>query len=173
MKKVLLVFWPKKGNVDAVADKIIALAANFEITKISIDMITTDELNSFDNWIVGGSTVGSHTWEDADDSNLWLEFFKMLDEVDFSHKTIAFYGLGDQILYPHHFVNELGIFQEEFDERNARIIGQWPTEGYNFSDSDGMKDGNFFGLALDEDHQQERTSDRIEKWLAILDKDFS
>jgi len=172
MKKVLLVFWPEKGNVESVADKIISNAGEFDIEKKSIVKTDVSDLERYDNWIVGCSTVGSHTWHDADDSNLWFEYFKLLNKVDLSKKVVAFYGLGDQILYPHHYVDELGVFQEEFENRNANIVGQWPVEGYNFTDSDGMKDGKFFGLALDEDHQQERTLERIEQWLELLDKEF-
>jgi len=96
----------------------------------------------------------------------------LLDEIDMTGKTIAFYGLGDQILYPSHFVNGLGIFQEEFEKRNAKIVGQWPVEGYDFYDSEGMKEDNFFGLALDEDNQEELTEERLTKWLELIKKEF-
>lgn len=172
MKKVLLVFWPENGNVEKVADKIVKKAKGFDIEKISIQQLDVATLEKYDNWIVGGSTVGAHTWQDADDSNRWFEYFKMLNSVDLTSKWVSFYGLGDQILYPHHFVDELGIFQEEFEKRNANIVGQWPAEGYNFSDSDGMEDGMFYGLAIDEDHQQEMTDQRIGKWLEMLEKAF-
>lgn len=172
MNKVLLVFWPENGNVDTVGDKIIEAFDNVEMKKISIPNISKELLEEYDNWIIGGSTVGSHVWEDADDSNRWFEFFKLLNQIDLSKKVVAFYGLGDQILYPHHYVDGLGVFQEEFKKRNANIVGQWPTEGYQFYDSDGMDEGKFFGLALDEDHQPEKTADRISSWAALIRKDF-
>ena len=37
----------------------------------------------------------------------------------------------------------------------AKIIGEWPIEGYRFTDSDGYDGKMFFGLALDEDRQPE------------------
>ncbi len=172
MNKALLVFWPEKGNVDFVADKIIKAFDGFEIKKVSIPNLNKELLESYDNWIVGGSTVGSHVWEDADDSNRWFEFFKLLNQVDLTKKVVAFYGLGDQILYPHHFVDGLGIFQEEFEKRNAHIVGRWPIEGYQFYDSDGMENKKFFGLALDEDHQPEKTEERIANWIKLIRKDF-
>lgn len=171
MKKVALIYWPEDGNVEAVAEKIKGLFDG-NLTINSIANISNEVLAEADNWIIGGSTVGSHVWEDADDSNKWSELFKLLDEIDFSNKKVAFYGLGDQILYPSHFVNGLGIFQEEFEKRNANIIGQWPTEGYDFSDSEGTKGDHFYGLALDEDNQEELTEERLTKWLEMIQKDF-
>jgi len=171
MKKVALIYWPEDGNVEAIAEKIKTMYGG-EITVSSIANIDKDILNDSDNWIIGGSTVGSHVWEDADDSNKWSELFNLLDEFDLNTKVVAFYGLGDQILYPNHFVNGLGVFQEEFEKRNANIIGQWPTEGYDYTDSEGVKGDHFYGLALDEDNQEELTEERLTKWLEMIQKDF-
>ena len=122
MKKIALIFWPEGGNVDESGDQIITRFSDNEISKISISNVTKENLNEYDNWIVGGSTVGSHVWEDAEDTNLWNDFFKLLDDVDTNGKVVAFYGLGDQVLYPHHFVDGLGVFQEEFDKRNIKFF---------------------------------------------------
>ena len=75
-------------------------------------------------------------------------------------------------VYPHHFVDGLGVFNEEFAKRDAFVVGKWPVEGYNFYDSDGVENDRFFGLALDEDQQPELTHERIEKWLGQIKKEF-
>lgn len=168
MKKIALIYWPKGGNVEFVADNIIKRLKGKQVIKISLDKIDSITLKESDFWIIGGSTVGAHIWQDADDSNKWMSFFKLLDQFEMSKKTVAFFGLGDQILYPYHFVNGLGILQEEFEKRNARIVGQWPVNGYEFKDSEGMKDGRFYGLALDQDQQEEETDKRIDGWLKII-----
>ena len=173
MKKIALIFWPEEGNVDVSGDQILTRFGDNEIIKISIALTTKEILNEYDNWIVGGSTVGSHVWEDADDTNKWHDFFKLLDEIDTNGKIVAFYGLGDQVLYPHHFVDGLGVFQEEFEKRNIKIVGQWSAEGYDFTDSEGIKDGYFFGLALDQDQQSELSDERIDQWLEIIKKEFN
>jgi flavodoxin I len=172
MSKILLMYWPEKGNVEGVAEKIADKLNDWEVVTKPINRVTPQDLHDFDNWIIGGSTVGSHVWMDADDSNRWHDYFKKLDSVNLGAKVIAFFGLGDQILYPHHFVDGLGVFQEEFAKRNANIVGQWPVDGYNFSDSEGVTDKHFFGLALDEDQQPEHTGERIEKWLGLVKKEF-
>jgi flavodoxin I len=173
MNKLLLIYWPEGGNVETIALKLREKLMGVDITKRTVTDVTVDDMESNDNWIIGGSTVGSHVWEDADDSNKWVEFFKMLDVVDMTKKTVAFYGLGDHILYPNHFVDGLGVFQEEFGSRNAKIVGKWPTEGYNFTDSEGVDDDMFYGLALDEDHEDELTDQRLDKWLEMIKNDFN
>lgn len=172
MKKIALIFWPEGGNAENVADKLYSRFNEDEIEKVSVAKVSKELLSKTDFWIVGGSTVGSHVWEDADDSNKWHSFFKSLDGLEMSQKTVAFYGLGDQVLYPHHFVDGLGVFQEEFEKRNAKIVGHWPVEGYEFTDSEGMKDNVFFGLALDDDSQPEFTDQRIDQWLEHVKKEF-
>jgi flavodoxin I len=87
-------------------------------------------------------------------------------------KVVAFYGLGDQILYPLHFVDGLGIFQEEFEKHSVRIVGQWPVAGYEFNESAGMKEDQFYGLALDEDNQSDLTEKRIATWIELIRKEF-
>ncbi len=47
-------------------------------------------------------------------------------------------------------------------------MGQWPTEGYDFDASKAVKNGQFVGLALDEDNQSELTESRITTWVAQL-----
>jgi len=59
MKKVALIYWPEDGNVEAVAEKIKGFYGE-DITVSSIANISKDDLSEADNWIVGGSTVGSH-----------------------------------------------------------------------------------------------------------------
>lgn len=172
MKKTILLYWPKGGNVEQVTGTFKSKFNDGELDVYPIDSVDKELISGYDYWILGGSTVGSHVWEDADDSNKWHDFFKMLDDIDLSNKTIAAFGLGDQVLYPHHFVDGLGVFKHEVEKRGGKLVGEWPTDGYNYTESEGEKDGKFFGLALDEDNQDELTEERIGKWLEIIKKEF-
>lgn len=172
MKKVVLLYSPEGGNVDEVSKIIYGKFNPKQIVRMCISDLDIQILKEFDYWLVGGSTVGSHNWEDAEDINMWHKFFKLLNSIDMKSKTVAFFGLGDQILYPHHFVDSLGEFQEEFLSCNAKIIGQWPIEGYKFDHSEGVENDMFYGLALDEDNQENLTEGRIDKWLEEIKKEF-
>ena len=167
MKKTVLVYWPKKGNVENTAAKI---AAHFE--KNAIDVFTISELDvnklaNYDLIIFGGSTIGADNWEDTHTTK-WYTFFDELKKQDLAGKTAAIYGLGDQILYPEHFVDGMAIIRDELVSAGAKVIGKWPVDGYEHTGSKSEQDGYFIGLALDDDHQSELSNERVDKWVGIL-----
>jgi len=172
MNKIALIYWPEGGNVETIADKLVKKIGTPKIIKMSLLKLEKDTLLECSHWIVGGSTVGSHVWEDANDSNKWNVFFKLLNELDMTQKTVAFYGLGDQVLYPNHFVDGLGLLYLEFAKHEALIVGQCDVDGYKFLESEGVIDGKFAGLALDEDNEYDISDARIENWLKIIGPSF-
>lgn len=122
--------------------------------------------------ILGGSTVGAENWEEATNDNRWNRFFREIEGQDLSGITFAAFELGNQVLYPDNFVDGLEIFHTEISKIAARIIGKWPTEGYQFTNSNGLKEDAFYGLALDEDVQPELTEIRSKKWTNQLKKEM-
>ncbi len=172
MKNTLLLYWAPGGTVELVA-KTICEEIGLEKVKIS-DVASFDlsKLNEYQNFIVGSATVGAEDWRDTQDNNKWNEFFVKTQHFDLSTKKVAAFGLGNQILYPEHFVDALGYFKNEVEKRNGKLIGFWPTQGYDFTGSEGAADGHFFGLALDHDNESELTLPRIKKWIALLNNDM-
>lgn len=168
MKKIVLLYWVKGGNVERAARKVYASFNPDEIDMFDVDSFNVDTIENYDLIILGGSTIGAESWVDTKADNEWNRFFRKIEEHDLSGKYIAFFGLGDQVLYPDHFVDGLGIFKEEAEKVKGTLIGQWPIEGYKFTDSDGMSDGMFYGLALDEDNESNLTGQRVEKWTTQL-----
>ena len=168
MENIGILYWPKDGNVEAVAKKIYD---QFDKTKADVyDILSIEptDLVNYDCLIIGCSTVGSETWYEATDNNKWHLFFNELDKINLKNKTVAIYGLGDQVLYPNNFVDGMLIIKNEFEKRGAKIIGKWSTKGYSFTDSVAVEDDQFCGLALDEDQQYELTNERITQWLTQL-----
>ena len=51
-------------------------------------------------------------------------------------------------------------------------MGFTPTEGYEFTYSEGVKDGQFLGLALDEDNESDRSPQRVSDWIWQLVDEF-
>jgi flavodoxin I len=43
--------------------------------------------------------------------------------------------------------------EEKISEFWGETVGYWSVEGYNFTESKAVRDGNFVGLAPDEDNQ--------------------
>lgn len=163
-----IIYWPKGGNVETVAQKIYNRFDKKISNIYDILSIETTDLVNYNCLIIGCSTVGSETWQEAEDNNKWHVFFKELDKINLNGKVIALFGLGDQVLYPNNFVDGMQIIKNEFEKRGAKIIGKWSTEGYTFTDSAAVEDDFFCGLALDEDQQDEYTDERIDQWLEQL-----
>jgi len=173
MKKNCILYWPKGGNVETVSRKIYNQFDKTSINIYDILSIETTDLVNYDCLIIGCSTVGSETWQEAEGNNKWHGFFNQLDKVNLKGKVVALFGLGDQILYPNNFVDGMQIIKNEFEKRGARIIGKWSTEGYKFNESNAVENDYFCGLALDEDQQDELTDERIDQWLIQLETELN
>jgi flavodoxin long chain len=172
MKKTALLYWGKGGNVENAAHIIYRQFDPDTIDMFALDEFDIDKITDYGLVILGGSTVGAENWEDASNDNKWNTFFRAIESKDLSGVTFAAFGLGNQVLYPAHFVDGLGIFHDEMTRTHARVIGQWPVDGYHFTDSKGAHDGKFYGLALDEDNEPELTEERVQKWVALLKKEM-
>jgi len=171
MKKVLILFWGKGGNVERAARKVYAMFPPGQTDIFDVVSFDVSTINNYYLIILGGSTVGAELWIDVKDDNEWNRFFRTVENIDLTGKYVAFFGLGDQVLYPDHYVDALGIFKDEMAKTGVKLIGEWPTEGYRFTNSDGAEGNRFFGLALDEDRQAELTGDRVKKWTDMLKKE--
>ncbi len=149
------------GNTEEVAGKINENLEGFELIDIANDGI--DKMNECKTIIIGVST-----WGEGDLQDDWEDCLADVQAVDFSDKTVALFGLGDQDGYPDEFVDALGIMYEEVSSKGAKVIGHTSTEGYDHDESKAEIDGNFIGLVIDEDNQSELTDERISNWCTII-----
>ncbi len=127
----------------------------------------TDDFDGYKNLI-----IASPTWNIGELQSDWEGFFDELDNIDFKGKKVAYFGTGDQIGYADNFQDAMGILEEKISSLGGTTVGNWSTDGYDFSESKAVKNGKFIGLALDEDNQSELTEERIKKWVAQLKTDF-
>lgn len=125
------------------------------------------DFNNFDYII-----IGCPTWNVGELQSDWESFFDELDNIDFSGKKVAYFGPGDQVGYPDSYEDAIGILEEKISEQGGTTVGYWPTEGYEFNESRAIRDGQFVGLALDEDNQSDLTEERIKAWVAQLKQEF-
>jgi len=98
----------------------------------------------------------------------WAEFLPRLADADFSGKTVALYGTGDQEKYADNFCDALGELHDFVVARGARVVGTWPTDGYDFMASRAERDGMFVGLVQDLDNQKMLLEDRLVTWLRLI-----
>ncbi|MCF8227942.1 MAG: flavodoxin [Bacteroidales bacterium] len=172
MRKIGIIYWPKGGNVESVAERIFNQFDKSYTDLFDASEISATDIVNYDFLIIGGSTTGSETWHDVAKTNKWNDILGKLDDINLENKIVAVFGLGDQILWPGNFVDSMIELRDEFEKRGARIVGEWPTTGYKFTDSRSVVDGKFVGLAIDEDQQAELTNNRIQRWTDQIKKEF-
>ncbi|MCQ4346736.1 flavodoxin [Pseudomonas stutzeri] len=138
---------------------------------LNVNRASAEDVAQYQYLIIGTPTLGDGELPglSADCENeSWEEFLPKLEDVDFSGKTVALFGLGDQVGYPKEFLNAMGILYDFVVERGATVVGAWPTEGYEFEESEALRDGQFVGLALDLDNQSGLTEERLNVWLKSI-----
>ncbi|WP_419764621.1 MAG: flavodoxin [Arcobacter sp.] len=136
-----------------------------EITLHNISETSKEDIEQYDKIIFASST-----WGDGDLQADWEDFEANLEEIDFSNKTIALIGVGDQEGYEDTFCNALGHLYKYVQEAN--IVGFTSTDGYEFEESTAVVNDQFVGLVLDEDNQSELSKDRIESWVKDIEEHF-
>jgi len=139
-----------------------------EVKLINVDEVKKEDFLSFNNLI-----VGVPTWFDGELPNYWDELLPALEEIDFTGKRIAIFGLGDQKGYTENFCDAIGIMASFFEEKGALIVGEFPLDGYTFESSKAVRDGQFIGLPLDQENQARLTNGRIVNWVKILKTEFN
>lgn len=142
---------------------------------VNVNRASADDLAAYDFLILGTPTMGQGQLPglSADcDEESWGEALPRFAGIDFTGKTVAIFGLGDQVSYANEFLDAMIEIYDFVTERGARVVGSWPTEGYEFNTSQAVLDGRFVGLALDLDNQSEQTTARVESWLQQIAPDF-
>jgi flavodoxin I len=172
MSKVGIFFGTDTGNTRRVAKDIVtALGSAVAAKPVNVRTASVEDLLAHDLLILGTPTYGEGLLPGLSTGNAtesWEEFLPKLAGQDFSGKTVAIYGLGNQKSYPNEFVDAMFYLYDQFKQCNATLIGDWATDGYNFKASKAVVDGRFVGLVLDQENQKDLTADRLDVWLKTL-----
>lgn len=132
----------------------------------NVSNATREDLEKYQYLILGTSA-----WGIGEMHQDWERFIDVLVEADINDKKIALFGLGDQVEYPESFVDGMGTVYCRLPFKE-NVVGNWSTKGYSFYFSTAERNGNFVGLAIDEDSQPELTEERITKWVEQLKTEF-
>ncbi len=159
--KIGILYGSSLGNTQFVAEKIHQYLPQAEC--LAVNDLRASKIESFDFMILGTSTWGIGNLQDD-----FEMFVDLLLSLDLTEKTFALFGLGDQQTYPDSFCNGMGKLYRLLKNKDCKIIGSWPAEDYDFSESEALIDDNFVGLALDEDNEPDLTDGRIKGWVELL-----
>ncbi|WP_414545635.1 flavodoxin FldA [Nostoc sp. CCY0012] len=166
-KKIGLFYGTQTGKTEAAAE-IIRDAFGGDI--VTLHDVSQTDVADFDEYEC--LIIGCPTWNIGELQSDWEGLYQDLDDADFSGKTVAYFGTGDQIGYADNFQDAIGILEEKITELGGKTVGYWSKDGYDFSDSKALRNGKFCGLALDDDNQSDLTDDRIKSWVAQLKTEF-
>ena len=175
MDKIGIFFGTDTGRTRQVAKQIAKKLGDTADAPVNIGRTTLADFLAYDHLIVGSPTLGDGMLPGEScglSQPSWEEFVPQLAAADLTGKTIAIFGLGDQKKYAHEFVDAIGILHDAFVARGARVVGRWPTAGYEFAASQAVDGDEFLGLALDQHHQPVLTEERIDAWLAQIKTEF-
>lgn len=173
MNRTALLFSPEGGNVNRVTNKLGEIIGNDKVDIIPVRNVVEGELDKYEQIIFVGSTVGADHWTNKMVKDEWQEFFLKRDELSFENKKVAIVGLGNSVLYPEHFADGMAHLYDKITERKGNVLGFVEAKNYDFTDSKAVnEDGFFCGLPIDEDNEEDLTTERLEKWISNLKPDF-
>ena len=166
--KAKIIYGSDTGNTDVIAR---------DLGKLLDDsiLITVDELkeNDWEDDVL--YILGIPTWYDGELQSDWEDYFEEFKTLDFTGKTVAIFGLGDQLGYEEWFCDGIGILAEVILENSGKVIGYTAKDdSYELEDTPKslVNDSTFYGLCLDEDNQYDLSQERLEKWVKQLKKEY-
>ncbi len=172
MKKIGIIYGPLKGDTEKVAFKIASEMGKENVELLPVKETTEEDIKRLDKIIFGVATIGKDTWDSDHKNTDWDDFLPKLRKMDLTGKTVAMFGLGDNITYATLFVDALGVLGKEVMKIGAKLVGHVSTEGYEFKDSKAIIDGKFIGLPVNEDYESHLTDERVKNWVAKLRPEF-
>lgn len=171
MAKIGIFFGTDTGRTRLVAKQIAKKLGDAALAPVNIGRASLDEFVACDKLILGSSTLGDGELPGLSTGLAqpsWEEFLPQLANTDLGGKVVAIFGLGDQKKYPDEFVDAIGIIHDTLLARGARLVGRWPTAGYEFNQSQAVDGDDFLGLALDQINQPLLSEERIDRWLSQI-----
>lgn len=169
MQQTAILYGPTKGSVAKVAQLVADNLTNAKLIEVKQADLAT--LQQYNHLILGLSTIGRANWDSTHTDTDWDMFMAHIDQIDWTGKTVAIFGLGDQTAYPDNFVDAIGWLYDRLAHKQVRIVGHTSPEGYKFDDSEAFREGVFLGLPVDEDNEADLTPARVKNWAEQLKKE--
>lgn len=158
------------GATEVVAERVAELLGaelDYQVPCRDVAWFDLAELSEYDLLVIGSST-----WNIGQLPSDWELHLPELAKADLHGKLLALFGTGDQRGYPDTYLDALEIIADAVELTGVELIGQWPTDGYDFIDSRALQDGQLLGLGVDEDNEPELTDERVAAWVKKVLVDY-
>lgn len=168
MMKIGIFYGSTSGNTAAIARHLATLLTTSKLYPVV--QATRADFESCDLLILGSSS-----WCDEQDrlQDDWNDAFECLRAANLKGKKAALFGVGDQYGYPDAFVDAIKVLHDVVVACGAKVIGKWPDEGYDYRASAAVEGDFFLGLPLDVENQANLTDERLNAWVAQLQREFA
>lgn len=163
MKKMGIIYGSSTGTCESIAQTIAEKLGVASADVIDASKITTEKVGEYDVLLLGTST-----WGDGELQDDWYDAIKAVKAADLSGKTVSLFGCGDSESYCDTFCDGMGILYDQLKDSGCKFVGQVPADGYSYSSSVAVVDGQFVGLALDDVNESSQTETRIDNWIAEI-----
>ena len=165
---IKIIYGSDTGNTEDVANMIVDLLGITEI--VNVEDIEPEDWKSHKYYI-----LGIPTWYDGELQSDWEDYFEEFKTIDFTGKTVAIFGLGDQLGYQEWFCDGIGILGEVILNSGGKLVGYTKNDDSYDLDIEPkclINSDTFYGLCIDEDNQSELTQERVEKWVNQIKNEF-
>jgi flavodoxin I len=162
MGKTGIFYGSSTGTTEKVAS---IIAAKLGLSPDDIYNIESDggNLSSYDTLIFGASSTGF-----GDLQYFWEDYLNVVKSTDLKGKTVALFCCGDSYMYSDSFCGAMRKIFDVVNDKGCNIIGSVSTGEYEATDTDAVIDGKFVGLAIDNDNEEEKTPERIDAWIKLI-----
>lgn len=162
MKKIGIYYGSTTGTTEELAYKI---AKSLGVTEADVHNVAKSSPSSVADYDV--LLLGTSTWGSGELQDDWYDFAAGLSELDLSSTKIALFGCGDETMADT-FCSGVGELYKRLKDTGATFIGEFNTDGYNFSHSDAVIDGKAVGLLIDQVNHSGLTDARVADWTRQL-----
>ncbi|BDD02628.1 flavodoxin [Aureibacter tunicatorum] len=170
--KIGLFYGSDTGNTEEVVNSLIELLGAENIDEHYVSDASAETFAEYERIV-----IGIPTWYDGELQSDWeTAYDNYFQEIDFTGKTVAIFGLGDQHGYGDWFIDGVGILADVVMENGGQLIGLWDAEGYEYAASKAeieLEGHTYFkGLAIDVDNEPELTDERLQIWTEQILEEF-
>ena len=158
---IAVIYGSTTGNTSDAAVKIAKILGEDQVELCDVKDVGLAALEFFDHII-----FAIPTWDYGEVQADWQDVWDEIDDTDFSSKTVAFLGMGDQFAYAEWFQDAMGYLWAKVVNLGAISVGRWPVAGYSFGESKALTadETEFVGLPLDDEKEFDLSEERIAQW---------
>ncbi len=161
MKKTCIIYGSTTGTCEGLASKIADKLGGAPNDVINVTNFKAEMLSEYENLILGTSTWGAGDMQD----DWYGDGLKILQDNDLTGKTVALFGCGDCASYGDTFCGGMAELYDAVTKKGAKVVGKVNADDYMYEASAAVINGEFVGLALDEDNESDKTDERIDNWV--------